>query len=162
MNDLSKQKVDKYFLHKRKNPLFFCDYGTLKHLRLPFNSHSDYTINRILPLYGGTNNLEGLINNLLNYAKIYGSCRESKEYGFILETTKYRYRSSGDIWRHCKSVIPELTIYEVMDKLKEMALNKRVSCSYCSTVRKKVFYTGYNGDYTLNFKDEYGLYLREW
>jgi hypothetical protein len=54
-----------------------------------------------------------------------------------METSAGRLRSSFDIWRHVKSVKPDVSILEVMETL--FTMKKILYFHYCGTVRRGVF-----------------------
>jgi hypothetical protein len=56
------------------------------------------------------------------------------------ETPPGKYRSSLDIWRHCKLFSPEITIFEVMDSMWNLTQDSVISCHYCSVVHRTVFF----------------------
>lgn len=77
-----------------------------------------------------------------------------------------RRRSALDLWRHIRYYDQSIDLFQIMRELYKIKLNK----SYCSVVRKRVFFTF---QYTSiletagsvscsNVRDEFGLYLDDW
>jgi hypothetical protein len=80
------------------------------------------------------NTLEETIYEILNMAQSY--CSYNSVTG-ELETTPGRLRSCIDIWRHLKTVKPDIDIFTIMETI--YAIRHRLYGHYCSTVHRTVF-----------------------
>lgn len=74
-----------------------------------------------------------------------------------IETTPGRLRSAIDIWRHAKTVIPDISIFTVMEII--YSIRKELYGHYCCTVHRTVFKPAYG--YHGYVADEEKLYCTE-
>ena len=95
-----------------------------------------------------------MVQQVLEMSSIYASINSTTG---ILETSAGRFRSSFDIWRHIKSVIPDADIYSVMEAIYE--LRRKIAGHYCTTVHRAVFHK--RGDYN-NSIDEDTIHAKEY
>jgi hypothetical protein len=89
--------------------------------------------------------LEETIFQIINMSQSYYSYNPSAK---AFETSAGRLRSAIDIWRHAKSVKPDISIFTVMEVI--YSIRGRLYGHYCCTVHRTVFKPsfGYNGDVT--------------
>lgn len=103
---------------------------------------TDYTVNEFIL------NFVDIYNN--NYLTI------DKFGGLICDTG--RRRSLGDIFLICKHYYPDVTMEQVLVILLNYCDNWKISCSYCNTIKKLVFFKyDHRRNYTdVNSNTEYG------
>jgi hypothetical protein len=74
----------------------------------------------------------------------------------------HKRRSAGDIFLVAKKFYPKVTLKEIRETLRELALEGQISTNYCHTIQKRVFF---NKDIfghrfcILGVKDEFGKML---
>ena len=111
-------------------------------------------------------NVYDLVHEVIARANEFNSTNGS---GFI-ETSSGRRRSSIDIWRHIKGVLPEVTIFDVMRALYQYCIvDLKCGFFFCGGVRRNVFknYGRYSKEAgNLNTEksrlDEYGIHIGDW
>lgn len=114
-------------------------------------------------------NLGELVRNILEYSMLYDTLAAPR---YSIETTKRRKRSALDIWRLASPIMPNVTLFDVMNVLTG---DKDLYFSwFCGTVRKRVFQTREKfklWKYDLKddtawmsteYPDEFGLVMAEW
>jgi hypothetical protein len=103
-----------------------------------------------------------LVYNILEMTEHYSSRAKNGQ----VETYPNRARSSIDIWRHALDVCPDITIFDVMKALYELAHDdEKLSTWICCTIDRRVFLTLSQDDSGLMEawdEDEYGLRLTDW
>lgn len=105
------------------------------------------------------NETDKVVITVLHLSKIYPS-----KSSLGVETSKGRYRSSLDIWRHTKQFIPDADIFSVMRSLYKICYHKICwGASYCNDVKRIVFSrNGLEINQQLFRVDEYGGMLILW
>lgn len=86
----------------------------------------------------GSPNRKQLVRIILRMAERYGSYNPTTK---VLETGCGRNRSSLDIWRHAKSLYPDMDVFLIMEAIHALAENYReeIYGQYCSYVKRSVF-----------------------
>jgi len=109
----------------------------------------------------GSPNRKQLVRIILRMAENYGSYNPTTR---ILETGCGRNRSSLDIWRHAKSVYPDIDVFLIMEAIYALADDEqeRIFGQYCGMVHRAVFNLG---GPRLNHRwrcDEYKIMFTTW
>jgi len=109
--------------------------------------------------YISDTNIDILVKGIITLSTSYGSYNTTMNY---VETFPGKMRSSLDIWRHAKSVIPDIDIFTVMESI--YRLKDRLYGHYCSTVKRAVFRSPNSwGRSVPNFKcREYNILFSTW
>lgn len=85
-----------------------------------------------------------------------------------VQTGKGKRRSIGDVYLICKYYYPFCTLKEVTDLMYGVLFTKmaKFRSSICSTINKRVFYVGDDGQntkiYNTDEEDEYGMTVDGW
>lgn len=147
----NQDNVLNYIRNRNKSSLIFCDsYSPIKDKK----DIADFK------------DLDDAIIKCLHLTFLYDSYREDEN---IFETSRSKWRSSLDIWRHVKHYLPDTNIFEVMESL--FRQRKQLSGHYCPNIHRRVFKLSkdynnhglmiYNYDGSL-VTDEYGLNFYDW
>ena len=142
--DDRRNKILQYINKRNCDPLLFKD---------PHTSNSPIVE---LTNYGG---IDDLVFDIITMSHRYGSYNTTMNY---VETYSGKMRSSLDIWRHAKSVLPDIDIFTIMEAV--YRLQDRLYGHYCVTIKRAVFRlpnSWSNG--VSNFKcREYGIMFSTW
>lgn len=85
-------------------------------------------------IYISDTNIDSLVKGIITLSTTYGSYNPNMQY---IETFPGKMRSSLDIWRHAKSVIPDIDIFTVMESIYN--IKNQIYGHYCITVKRSVF-----------------------
>ena len=141
MNSFDRKRVDDYFSRNDSSTLHL-DEDPLD--RIAIN----------LPL-------DALIYDILELTNQYKTLNKDGSY----QCRAGAYRSSGDIWRLVKYVKPYITIFDVLQTLYDMAMDRcedDMYCSFCDDIGKRVFSSEECDLSSEDRLDEYGLELEDW
>ena len=116
--------------------------------------------------------VEDMIERALELSKEYNSINSETD---KFETYANRSRSSLDIWRHIKCYYLDITIFDVMNALYNLAVDKKLGGLFCPDISRRIFrlqrleekdcYDEYIEDSDVCggwHKDEYGLGFINW
>ena len=81
-----------------------------------------------------TDSIDLLVSEILSRSKNYGSYNPNMNY---IETYPGRMRSSLDIWRHAKSIKPDIDIFTIMESI--YGFRYDIYGHYCGNVKRAVF-----------------------
>ena len=102
-------------------------------------------------------NVDDLVMQIITTAR---SCASFTQSG-IRETSSGRSRSSLDIWRHAKSVLPDIDIFTIMESI--YRLRNKLNMNYCGFVHRSVFKPRYyDWDYGNFLTREYRIMFSTW
>jgi len=88
--------------------------------------------------HDGSPNRKQLVRIIIRMAVRYGSYNPTTK---VLETGCGRNRSSLDIWRHAKSLYPDMDVFLIMEAIHALYIDPRekIYGQYCSFVKRSVF-----------------------
>jgi len=84
----------------------------------------------------GSPNRKQLVRVIMDMSRIYGSFNPTTN---RMETSSGRNRSSLDIWRHAKSIYPDIDVFLIMEAIYALCYREGLFGQYCSTVHRAVF-----------------------
>lgn len=130
-----------------------------KHNCDPLLFKDPYTPDSAIVHLSDTKGIDILVFEIITLSSRLGSYNSTMNF---IETYPGRMRSSLDIWRHAKSVIPDVDIFTVMESI--YRLKDRIYGHYCITVKRSVFKLPHSwGNSVSNFKcREYNIMLSTW
>lgn len=152
-NKMFRNMVIEYISDRTTTPLKFVDY--VYQYQSPQLSYKDDNV--LIPNEEKLS-LDELVLKVLFFTHFYGS------FGDNFETTRDRYRSVLDIWRHVIYYRSDVSIFDVMHSL----FNNRTLLigQYCGNVERRVFKLKEhveNGSLLgVHAHDEFGLQFRDW
>jgi hypothetical protein len=114
-----REKILKYISKHNCDPLLFKD---------------PYIPNSPITNLQDTENIDALVWEIIKLSARLGSYNSTMNY---VETYSGKMRSSLDIWRHAKSVKPDIDIFTIMESI--YRLKDQVYGHYCTTVKRVVF-----------------------
>jgi hypothetical protein len=103
--------------------------------------------------------VDNLVMNILDMSQRYGSFNRKTD---SIETGNGRMRSSFDIWRHAKAVLPDIDIFSIMESI--YRIKDDIYGHYCSQVHRAVFDNDHSwGPLDRGFlAREYGIMTTTW
>jgi len=118
------------------------------------------SIPKVNNLPNGKPDIDNLVRNIFSHAEEYYSYNPvTKE----CETSYGRSRSSIDVWRHAKSVLPDIDIFTIMESIYN--IREGLDGDYCRDVMRSVFDLLTNEDWEGVFEfrcEEYGINFSDW
>lgn len=106
--------------------------------------------------------IDGIVMDILNKSQLHPSFNPKTG---KFETSAGRLRSALDIWRHAKSILPDIDIFTVMESI--YRIRNELYGHFCLTVRRTVFrpnlfYHGRIDDPSSFMCFEYGIKFSTW
>ena len=104
-------------------------------------------------------NIDDLVMEIITKSENY--CSYNPNMGYV-ETIYGRMRSSLDIWRHAKSVLPDIDIFTIMESIYN--IKELLYGHYCITVKRAVFRlpNSWSSGVSNFLCREYGIRLSTW
>lgn len=127
--------VKKSNVQKRRDKIQHYIDGLIRTEPLEFKRMFSTDTNIVeLTAHNKSNDLDDLVYECFDLASMFASWNPSIN---NYETSSGRLRSSVDIWRHIRSVRPEVDIFSVMESI--YRLRENLYGHYCITVKRAVF-----------------------
>ena len=120
-----------------------------------------FSMGEFVPLTAGSTLME-TVSKVIKLAKNYRSWNPKSK---RVETRSGALRSAVDIWRHIKSIQPDVSIFSVMEAVYSLIDSKSIAGHYCYTTRRAVFWECLTDHWLIqeNFKcREFGIMLSTW
>jgi hypothetical protein len=150
-----REKILAYNSRQCTDPLFFREYYDSDKKIIPI-PESELKFNR-----DGSPNRKQLVRIVLYMALRYSSYNPITD---KYETGTGRNRSSLDIWRHIKSIYPDMDVFLIMEAIHALAIDhaEEIYGQYCSMVRRSVFNLTGPRDYMSWRCGEYKISFNTW
>ena len=150
-----REKILDYNSRQCTDPLLFREYYGPNRKIIPI-PESQLKFNM-----DGSPNRKQLVRVVLNMACNYASYNPNMNY---IETGPGRNRSSLDIWRHIKSIYPDMDVFLIMEAIHALATDhtEEIYGQYCSFVHRAVFNLSGHRDYMSWRCGEYKISFNVW
>lgn len=127
-----REKILDYNSRQCTDPLLFREFYGYENKIIPI-PESQLKFNR-----DGSPNKKQLVRVVLNMACNYSSYNPTTD---KYETSPGRNRSSLDIWRHIKSIYPDMDVFLIMEAIHALYIvpSENIYGQYCGVVHRSVF-----------------------
>ena len=150
-----REKILQYNSKQCCDPLEFKDQYDIRGDSIPI-TEDQLKFNR-----DGSPNRKQLVRIILEMAREYGSYNPTTK---SLETGCGRNRSSLDIWRHVKSLYPDMDVFLIMEAIHALSMDDReeIYGQYCNYVKRSVFSLDGPREYIYWKCNEYKISFNTW